>query len=482
MAGRPQPVWNGSAQPGGTLLLTCRRGLTASLRFIRFAPLVKARFKGKVIVEAPAGAAGLFATCRGIDGTVVGDEECPAEFQLPVESAPEALGGVTAIPAEFPYFYPARNGDPVRQADEANPERPRVALVGIDFNTGSGAGDFAAFEVVLTQPETADLAHAAAVLLQFDLIVTADALTAHLAGSLGLPCWVATADFGDFERAANRAETPWYPTLRIFGPGRDGGRLREALTRIPRVPRFRLAPHRRRLHRFEINGIELLAYDEPDSLAAPRIAIELLEDAYGLDAISFQRGDVAIDIGSHVGLVSMYLAKRWPFLEIYAFEPHPANWANCAENLLLNDIRNVSLSREALSGDRRRLTLHTNAGNSGGASAVFTLPDSQPTAEVNSVTLRDVFGRVLQPGQRCRLLKIDCEGMEYEILGDCSELDRVDYLAGEFHEDGQSRRLEDPRHCWKVAPETHAAKKSQRCILPEDGLRTPGSELTSAAG
>lgn len=81
----------------------------------------------------------------------------------------------------------------------------------------------------------------------------------------------------------------------------------------------------RTLPTYDINGVALLAYDEEGSLAADPVAGELWQDIYGLDAIPFQPGDCVIDIGAHIGLVSMYLARRWPFLRIHAFEPHPIN-------------------------------------------------------------------------------------------------------------------------------------------------------------
>ncbi len=40
---------------------------------------------------------------------------------------------------------------------------------------------------------------------------------------------------------------------------------------------------------------------------------------------------------------------------------------------------------------------------------------------------------------RCKLLKIDCEGAEYEILPNARALSRVDYLSGEFHMNGPLR-------------------------------------------
>lgn len=190
----------------------------------------------------------------------------------------------------------------------------------------------------------------------------------------------------------------------------------------------------RSLHRYEINGVPLLAYDEGESLAADRVACELLGDAYGLESVPFQPGDVVIDVGAHVGLVSMYLAKRWPFLRIDAFEPYAPNYANCAENLRANDVSNVRLFRQAVTADGRSIILRSLSSNTGGATAVFDMPGAVAAAPVDSTTLHEIFERTLLPGQRCRLLKMDCEGMEYEILPQSRVLDRIDFLAAELHE------------------------------------------------
>ena len=200
----------------------------------------------------------------------------------------------------------------------------------------------------------------------------------------------------------------------------------------------------KRLHRFEINRVALLAYDQYESQAADRVAEELQGDTC-LETIPFQPGDVVIDIGTHVGLVSMYLAKRWPFLRIDAFEPYPANHENCADNLCLNNVSNVRLFRQAVTADGRSVVLRCLPSNTGGATAIFGLPSAGAAEPVDSTTLPAILEGTLAPGQRCRLLKIDCEGMEYEILSQPRALDRVDYLAAEFHEgelysrDGQCR-------------------------------------------
>jgi FkbM family methyltransferase len=190
----------------------------------------------------------------------------------------------------------------------------------------------------------------------------------------------------------------------------------------------------RTLHTYNIHGVALEAYDETGSESADRVSLELFYDAYGFERIPFAPGDVVIDIGAHVGMVSIYLAKRWPFLRIHAFEPHPANHRNCADNLRANDVANVQLSNVGVSADRRPLTLRSLIGNTGGATAVFDMPGAHSSPAAASVTLDDILDAALAPGQRCRLLKIDCEGIEYEILPS-PILERVDFLAAEFHED-----------------------------------------------
>jgi hypothetical protein len=61
-----------------------------------------------------------------------------------------------------------------------------------------------------------DFAEAASVLTQLDLLITIDAPIAHLAGALGLPAWVLLPQVADWRWMVNRADSPWYPSLRLF--------------------------------------------------------------------------------------------------------------------------------------------------------------------------------------------------------------------------------------------------------------------------
>lgn len=182
---------------------------------------------------------------------------------------------------------------------------------------------------------------------------------------------------------------------------------------------------------YQIGNIGLFAYDQVDSMAAQWVAWELERNEYGLDSMHFVDGDVVIDVGAHVGLVSMLLAKRWPKLRIIAFEPFPENHRNCRENLRMNSVTNVELHPHGITADRRLLTMSVPDDNSGGATAIPTSRNEPRIEGIPSVTLDDVFNTFHI--ERCALLKIDCEGMEYEILSQTRCLDRVERLVGEFH-------------------------------------------------
>jgi ADP-heptose:LPS heptosyltransferase len=61
-----------------------------------------------------------------------------------------------------------------------------------------------------------DLADTAAILRNFDLLVSIDSAPVHLAGAMGLPCWVLLDAAPDWRWGRIGGETPWYPNMRLF--------------------------------------------------------------------------------------------------------------------------------------------------------------------------------------------------------------------------------------------------------------------------
>lgn len=149
---------------------------------------------------------------------------------------------------------------------------------------------------------------------------------------------------------------------------------------------------------------------------------------------------MVIDIGGNTGMVSIFLAKKFPFLKIYSFEPVKENFENFKKNLVLNNIPEgiIIVENVAVTKDARDVKLITNAENSGGSSIAEISDISMDidiiNYDVKSVTLNDIFSQYNI--ESCKLLKIDCEGSEYEILRNTSEenLLKCENLRAEFHE------------------------------------------------
>lgn len=158
------------------------------------------------------------------------------------------------------------------------------------------------------------------------------------------------------------------------------------------------------------------------------IANEII-DVYQPDDITWHPGDTMIDIGAHVGMVSIYTALQHPEINILAYEPVPETYEYLLRNIKANNATNITPHNLAVTGDGQPVRIAVNLqSNSGGSSAYVTTEPETILAQ--STTLN----RILQHHniERCRLLKLDAEGAEYDILT-AAPINRIDYLRGEFH-------------------------------------------------
>jgi len=62
----------------------------------------------------------------------------------------------------------------------------------------------------------------AAVMSSLDLVISSDTAIAHLAGALGHPAWTALTFSPEWRWLLDRADTPWYPSMRLFRQKTDG--------------------------------------------------------------------------------------------------------------------------------------------------------------------------------------------------------------------------------------------------------------------
>ena len=61
-----------------------------------------------------------------------------------------------------------------------------------------------------------DFADTAALVAELDLVISVDTSTAHLAAAMGKPVWLLSRYSGCWRWLLERADSPWYPSLRLY--------------------------------------------------------------------------------------------------------------------------------------------------------------------------------------------------------------------------------------------------------------------------
>lgn len=172
------------------------------------------------------------------------------------------------------------------------------------------------------------------------------------------------------------------------------------------------------------NGFRII--DSTGSLAGT-IAVVFVREEYG----RFRNLETIVDIGANMGAFAIYAAWHCPNATIYCYEPETKNYSYLENNITINKLKSrVLLFREAVARESGMRKIFTNE------SPLHSLiPDSRNECceEVNCITLGDIFKN--QRLEKIDLLKINCEGAEYEIIENCSAIDlkRIYDLRLEYH-------------------------------------------------
>jgi FkbM family methyltransferase len=196
---------------------------------------------------------------------------------------------------------------------------------------------------------------------------------------------------------------------------------------------------------------QVLILSCPSAVGLSAAVSRVTNDYYFSNMAVFREGDTLVDIGAHVGVMSIYLAKTYPFLKVYAIEPDPFNYACLIRNLELNGVTNVTAINTAVTGDEGKKTLYVDVPDSSWATTDASLACSRGSLrveEVASVTLEALFDKC--EIRHCRLLKITAPGSVLDILKQFKGRRSVDLLCGEADiNEGSRAKLE--MVSWSIA-------------------------------
>ncbi|WP_027801460.1 tetratricopeptide repeat protein [Paraburkholderia dilworthii] len=250
--------WQGDALSGRSLLVWQEDGLGDMLQFSRYFALLKAQGAALIAFACAPALHRLMAGVDGIDAVLDHDTaaagssnyDCwtsllsaPLHLRTTVDTIPRPVR-LTANPSPAERWRPLLDALPpgrkiglvwkgnAKHHNDANRSIPSLAtlaplwrVAGVSFvSLQKGQGEDEAHNPPAAQPllhvgsMVSDLADSAAIIGQLDLVICVDTSTAHLAASLGKPCWVMLPEKDvDWRWMHERSDSPWYPhTLRLF--------------------------------------------------------------------------------------------------------------------------------------------------------------------------------------------------------------------------------------------------------------------------
>ena len=244
------PIWDGGELGGRRIVLQSEQGFGDVIQFVRYIPQVL-KSGGKVVLSCHPS---LHRLLREQDWKI---QECvptnrkpPPEFdvQCPLMSLPLVFKTrLNSIPATVPYL--SANEELVKRWKERMPVdgRLKVGLVWANQPAPPGRSPpaetwgllakipgiwFCSLQKPVSRTkipllpaelsmtdwteELTDFAETAALMANLDLIISVDTAVPHLAGAMGKPVWVLLKHIPDWRWMMDRADSPWYPTMRLY--------------------------------------------------------------------------------------------------------------------------------------------------------------------------------------------------------------------------------------------------------------------------
>ena len=223
------PHWRGEDVSGKTIFLVSEQGLGDTIQFIRYTRWFEAR-----------GARVIFDCQSRLEPLLHPPAPQPYDFHCWMLSAPRYAKD---IPAEAPYltvppervaYWKTRmkpDGLRVGLCWQGNPHykanhkrslaleqlAPLGDVEGVDlYSLQRDCPDSGIPGLDQLESDHTDIADTAAILMNLDLVITVDTMIAHLAGALGRPVWTMLAFAPDWRWMLNRADSLWYPTMRLY--------------------------------------------------------------------------------------------------------------------------------------------------------------------------------------------------------------------------------------------------------------------------
>lgn len=240
--------WRGESIEGKCLLLYDQHGHGDTLQMVRYAELCAER-GARVLLKVRQSMVPLLQSLRGVDRIVAMTDANPVfDYQARLLDLPAIFSHTQAtLPRRVPYL--AADAARVRRMQEYLQGLPRPwigiawrgnprqkdglirscevadlqpltriggSLVNLQLDASAGELEALGAHAVPDMDRDGAFLDSAALIDCLDATITVDTSIAHLAGALGAPVFLLLPFWSDWRWMANRSDSPWYPSMRLF--------------------------------------------------------------------------------------------------------------------------------------------------------------------------------------------------------------------------------------------------------------------------
>jgi len=146
---------------------------------------------------------------------------------------------------------------------------------------------------------------------------------------------------------------------------------------------------------------------------------ELKKEIFGENCyyIELEKEDpYIIDLGAHIGMTVVYFKSLFPQARILAFEPIPDNFKILQKNVEENQLSQVELVQAVVAPKSGILRIQEPIGEGAWKSGAGIIPRGWKGIQTNREIKVEAVGIEELLLEKIDLLKMDIEGMEYEIV------------------------------------------------------------------
>jgi FkbM family methyltransferase len=144
---------------------------------------------------------------------------------------------------------------------------------------------------------------------------------------------------------------------------------------------------------------------------------------------------VVLDIGSNIGTSILFFHEQFPTAKIYGFEPHPETFQILQTNV--GSIPSIEVFNYALGATDAKISVAFDGADFSGFMAKTEAANPRGAVTTTECQMKHAGEVMKNLGvTKVDLIKIDCEGAEYDVLATLPEeiLRQCKWIVGEMHD------------------------------------------------